>query len=150
MTVRFRDAGHILGSAIIEIWLREGDQQLKLVFTGDMGQDNQPIVRDPNIIENADYIIMESTYGNRFHLDHADRTALLAEAVNQAVADNGKLIIPSFAVGRTQDILYHLKLLRLEGRIPRSRCISIAQWRFRRPKPSAVIPSILTKKPIIC
>ncbi len=120
VTVRFRDAGHILGSAIIEIWLRENGQQLKLVFTGDLGQTNQPIIRDPNIIENADYIIMESTYGNRFHLDDdQDRVTLLAEAVKQAVADNGKLIIPSFAVGRTQDILYHLKLLRLEGRIPK-------------------------------
>lgn len=119
VTVRFRDAGHILGSAILEIWLREGDQPLKLVFTGDLGQDNQPIIRDPNIIETADYIIMESTYGNRFHLDDKDRTTLLAEAVNQTAADRGKLIIPSFAVGRTQDILYHLKLLRLEGKIPK-------------------------------
>jgi len=119
VTVRFRDAGHILGSAILEVWLQEGDRQVKLVFTGDLGQSNQPIVRDPALIEAADYIIMESTYGNRFHINNEDRLLLLSEAVNQTAAARGKLIIPSFAVGRTQDLLYHLKLLRLAGEIPK-------------------------------
>ena len=120
VTVRFRDAGHILGSAILEIWVQEGDKRIKLVFTGDIGQYNQPIVRDPALIEAADYIIMESTYGNRHHINHEDRTERLAEAVNRAVQAGGKLIIPSFAVGRTQDILYHLKQLRMAGEIPRN------------------------------
>ena len=120
VTVRFRDAGHILGSAILENWIQEGDKRVKLVFTGDIGQYNQPIVRDPALIEAADYIILESTYGNRYHINHADRTERLAEAVNRAVQAGGKLIIPSFAVGRTQDILYHLKQLRLAGQIPRN------------------------------
>ena len=119
VTVRFRDAGHILGSAILEIWVQEGDKRSKLVFSGDIGQYKQPIVRDPAIIEAADYIIIESTYGNRHHINHEDRTERLAEAVNRAAKAGGKLIIPSFAVGRTQDILYHLKQLRLAGQIPR-------------------------------
>ena len=118
VTVRFRDAGHILGSPS-RIWVQEGDKRIKLVFTGDIGQYNQPIVRDPALIEAADYIIMESTYGNRHHINHEDRTERLAEAVNRAAKAGGKLIIPSFAVGRTQDILYHLKQLRLAGQIPR-------------------------------
>lgn len=118
VTVRFRDAGHILGSAILEVWLRENNKQIKMVFTGDLGQNNQPIIRDPALIETADYLVMESTYGNRFHIDHGDRVELLAEVVNETAATNGKLIIPSFAVGRAQDLLYHLKLLRLDGKIP--------------------------------
>ncbi len=119
VTVRFRDAGHILGSSILEIWVQEGDKRTKLVFTGDLGQDNQPIIRDPALIEAADYVILESTYGNRHHINKEDRTARLAEAVNRTVQAKGKLIIPSFAVGRTQDLLYHLKLLRLSGEIPK-------------------------------
>lgn len=119
VTVRFRDAGHILGSAILEIWVQEGDKRIKLVFTGDLGQYNQPVIRDPALIEAADYIIMESTYGDRDHINKEDRTARLAEAVKRTAQAGGKLIIPSFAVGRTQDILYHLKLLRLAGEIPK-------------------------------
>lgn len=119
VTVRFQDAGHILGSAILEVWVREGEQRIKLVFSGDLGQENQPVVRDPAIIEAADYIIMESTYGDRFHINKEDRTERLAEAVRRTAQAGGKLIIPSFAVGRTQDILYHLKLLRLSGEIPK-------------------------------
>lgn len=119
VTVRFRDAGHILGSSILEIWVQEGAQRTKLVFTGDLGQTNQPIIRDPALIEAADYIILESTYGNRHHINKEDRNERLAEAVNRMVQAKGKLIIPSFAVGRTQDLLYHLKILRLSGKIPK-------------------------------
>lgn len=116
--VRFRDAGHILGSAIIEVWLNDGKNQAKLVFSGDLGQTGQPIIRDPSRIEAADYIIVESTYGNRPHENGENKLELLERVIQEANAGGGKLIIPSFAVGRTQDLLYHIKRLRLDGRIP--------------------------------
>src|SRR5690554_573099 len=116
--VRFRDAGHILGSAIIEMWLTEGDNRAKVVFSGDLGQLNQPIIRDPARVEAADFVIVESTYGSRFHENSDDKLKLLEKVIIDTDASGGKLIIPSFAVGRTQDILYHIKKLLIEGRIP--------------------------------
>jgi metallo-beta-lactamase family protein len=117
--VRLLDAGHILGSAIIELWITEAGEEIKLVFSGDLGQKNQPIIQDPTVIGMADYIVVESTYGNRFHEEHDNKTELLKKVIFQTVKSGGNLIIPAFAVGRTQDILYHLKNLFLEGAIPR-------------------------------
>lgn len=118
LRVRFRDAGHILGSSIIEMWLTEGEHTVKVVFSGDLGQADQPIIRNPARVEAADFVIVESTYGARIHEHKEDKLALLEEVILDMNAKGGKLIIPSFAVGRAQDILYHIKQLLVEGRIP--------------------------------
>lgn len=115
---RFRDAGHILGSAIIELWVTEGDQSSKLVFSGDMGQPGRPIVRDPTIIEEADILVIESTYGDRAHKNQGATEDELVEIINRTLNEQkGNVIIPAFTVGRTQEILYHLHRLTREGRL---------------------------------
>jgi len=116
--VRFHDAGHILGSAIIEVIIEENGQSKKIVFSGDLGNVNQPIIEDPTIINEADVVIMESTYGNRYHLETENKPDVLARIVNKTLKKGGNLIIPSFAVERTQDLLYDLRMLRESGKIP--------------------------------
>jgi metallo-beta-lactamase family protein len=117
--VRFVDAGHILGSAMIEVWVQEGSSEIKLVFSGDIGNHNRPIVNDPSTIAEADYVIMESTYGNRLYQQHCDKEIeLLHEIIWDTYKKGGNLIIPAFAVERTQDLLYHLILLMEEQRMP--------------------------------
>jgi len=113
----FRDAGHILGSAMIEVWVTEDEKISKLLFSGDLGQPDQPIIKDPTFIDEADYIIVESTYGNRLHEDY-DKEEKLASIINASVARGGNIIIPSFAVGRTQTMLYYLHNLLKSKRIP--------------------------------
>lgn len=113
--VRLRDAGHILGANIVELWIEEEGRKLKLVFTGDLGNGNQPIVKDPAIIENADYVIMESTYGSRYHKDVNNRVEKLSEIIAETMRKGGNLVIPSFAVERTQDLLYDLNDLYSKG-----------------------------------
>ncbi len=108
LTVRFNDAGHILGSAIIEIWIKEGEETTKLVFSGDLGMKDKPILKDPTIIEKADYLIIESTYGNRLHEKIGERIDILANIILKTVRRGGTVVIPSFAVGRTQEIIYEL------------------------------------------
>ncbi len=108
ITLRFKDAGHILGSAIIELWIKENGQEEKLVFTGDLGMKNKPILRNPETIEECDYLIIESTYGNRLHEEVEKRTEKLVDILVDTVKKNGTVVIPSFAVGRTQDIIYEL------------------------------------------
>lgn len=103
-----RDAGHIMGSASVEIWLQEGGVKRKLVFSGDLGQYDTPILNDPAAIATADCVIMESTYGNRLHRDRAATIAELGEIISSARADRGNILIPAFAVGRSQEILYYL------------------------------------------
>ncbi len=117
ITVSFRDAGHILGSSMVEIWITENGDTAKLLFSGDLGQPDQPIIKDPTPITQADYIVVESTYGARKH-DQEDPVELLATYINDTVAKGGNLIIPSFAVGRTQTLLYHLHTLFKGGLIP--------------------------------
>lgn len=117
--VRFQDAGHIMGSAIIEIWVTEGNETTKVVFSGDLGQKNQPIIEDPTYVQEADYILVESTYGSRLHQAGEDRTELLQKVIMEMLSTGGNLIIPAFAVGRTQDLLYHIKNLLMSGKIPR-------------------------------
>ena len=114
--VRFRDAGHIIGSAIVEMYVEEDGEKIKLVFSGDLGQPDQPIIKDPTIIEGADYLLMESTYGDRLHQFYDKETALL-EAVQDTMERGGNLIIPAFAVGRTQTLLYYFYKLWKEGRM---------------------------------
>ncbi|MDD3626044.1 MAG: MBL fold metallo-hydrolase [bacterium] len=109
--IRFLDAGHILGSAITEFYITEGLNTIKITFTGDLGNSNIPILRDPTFIQETDYLITESTYGNRFHEDYTRHEELLNKMINENLNNGGKIIIPSFAVGRTQTILYHLNNL---------------------------------------
>ena len=111
----FRDAGHILGSAIIELFLKEG----KVVFSGDLGQPGRPIVEDPALIEEADILLVESTYGDRNHKSLVQTLDEFAFAINDTLASKrGNVVIPSFAVGRTQEILYYLAEFNRQGRIP--------------------------------
>lgn len=114
----FRDAGHILGSAIIEVWLDEDSKTTKIVFSGDLGQPGRPILRDPTIIEDTDYLLIESTYGNRDHADQESTVNELIELVEHTRhAGGGNIIVPAFAVGRTQEVIYHLHRLSREGRV---------------------------------
>jgi len=118
LTTIFRDAGHILGSAMIEMWLEENGARSKLVFSGDLGRPNQLLMSDPSNIEAADYLFLESTYGNRDHKDEQTSRNELAEAIAYSYGNGEKVIIPAFAVERTQEILYTLFLLAKEGRLP--------------------------------
>ena len=116
----FRDAGHILGSAIVEVWVGDGPRRRKIVFSGDLGQPARPLLRDPTPIFEADYLLVESTYGNRDHKSMDATQDELVEAVNDTLErKGGNVIIPAFAVGRTQDMLYLLADLTRQGRIPR-------------------------------
>ncbi|TAH63913.1 MAG: MBL fold metallo-hydrolase [Gottschalkiaceae bacterium] len=108
VSVRFKDAGHILGSSIVELWIMEKGKWVKLVFSGDLGLPNKPIIKDPEFIEEADYLIVESTYGNREHENIEDRVNELTNIINTTVTRGGTVIIPSFAVGRTQELIYEL------------------------------------------
>jgi len=116
--VCFRDAGHILGSAIIEIWVEEGGQEKKLVFSGDLGSLDQPIIRDPTKIEKGDVLWLESTYGNRLHKSREETVNELLKIIQEAIRDQAKVVIPAFAVERTQDIIYTLGQLIRKGFIP--------------------------------
>lgn len=119
LRLRLRDAGHILGAAIVELWMTEGDQTTKFVFSGDLGNLKQPIVQDPTFISAADVVIIESTYGTRLHEDRDVRFNRLAQVVNETMERGGNLLIPAFALGRTQDLLYALRVLQDQGDIPR-------------------------------
>lgn len=108
--LRFTDAGHLLGSASIELWLTEGDEHRKIVFSGDVGNINQPLLRDPQPVEETDYLVIESTYGNRLHEKaRGDVVAELADYIQRTLDRGGNLVIPSFAVGRTQELLYAIR-----------------------------------------
>ena len=123
--VRFTDIGHLLGSACIELWLTEGDEHRKIVFSGDVGNINQPIINDPRTVEETDYLVIESTYGNRLHekntrtLDDKSSDALeaLAGYIQRAFDRGGSVIIPSFAVGRTQEMLYAIREIKQNGMV---------------------------------
>lgn len=115
---RFRDAGHILGSAILEIHITENGKTAKLVMTGDLGQPDRPILRDPTLIEEADVLFIESTYGNRAHKNMPDTMEELVHVIEHTLrVKHGNVIVPAFAVGRTQEVIYHLHQLTREGRL---------------------------------
>lgn len=117
VTVRFRDAGHILGSAIVELWVKGADWEKKLIFSGDLGQKNLPLIKDLTPIEEGDFVFVESTYGNRKHKGIKETIDEFGRAVSESLKRGGNVIIPSFAVGRTQDILYILNQLAREGKL---------------------------------
>ena len=112
ISVRFNDAGHMLGSAIIEIWVTEDGKTTKAVFTGDLGNNDLPLLDSPTMISNADYLIMESTYGSRLHMRNDDKAKMFLDIVAETLEKGGKVVIPSFAVGRTQEILYEIDKLK--------------------------------------
>ena len=116
ITIRFTDIGHLLGSSSIEVWLTEKNVTRKLVFSGDIGNKDQPIIKDPQTTDEADIVIMESTYGDRLHAEEKpDYVKELAEVLNETFAKGGNVVIPSFAVGRTQEILYFIRKIKKEG-----------------------------------
>jgi len=115
---RLRNAGHILGSSILELWVEGGEEPLKMVFSGDLGKKDQLIVKDPHEIFNADYLFVESTYGNRLHRTFEESKHELVEAIQYSVSAGEKIIIPAFAVERTQEILYVLGEFLRSGLIP--------------------------------
>jgi len=110
--VRFSDAGHMLGSSIIEVWADENGKRTKAVFTGDLGNNDIPLLGEPTMIDDADYLVMESTYGGRLHMRNDDKAKLFLSIVSETLDKGGTVVIPSFAVGRTQEILYEINCLK--------------------------------------
>lgn len=110
--VRFNDAGHMLGSSIIEIWVEEDGKTEKIVFSGDIGNNDIPLLSEPTMISETDYLVMESTYGNRLHIRNDEKAAFFLKIVSETLNGGGNVVIPSFAVGRTQEILYELNKIK--------------------------------------
>jgi len=118
VSVRFHEAGHILGSAAVELLAREDRRLFRAVFSGDLGQKNKPLVRDPEFFERAHSVVMESTYGDRLHEDPAATESRLARIINETHSAGGNIVIPVFAIERAQDMMFHLSRLIRRGRIP--------------------------------
>ena len=112
--VRFNDAGHMLGSSIIEVWVKEGEKVTKTVFTGDIGNNDIPLLSPPTMIEDTDFLVMESTYGSRLHMRNDEKAQIFLDVVSETLDNGGTVVIPSFAVGRTQEILYEINKLKDE------------------------------------
>ena len=110
--VRFNDAGHMLGSSIIELWVKEDGKETKTVFTGDLGNNDIPLLDSPTMIEDTDYLVMESTYGSRLHLRNDEKAEMFLNIVSETLDNGGTVVIPSFAVGRTQEILYEINKIK--------------------------------------
>ena len=119
ISVRFTDIGHLLGSASIEVWIEEGDVSKKIVFSGDVGNIEQPILKDPSLTDEADYIVIESTYGNRIHSEERpDYLGEFTRILRETFLKGGNVVIPSFAVGRTQEILYFIREIKEQNLLP--------------------------------
>lgn len=110
--VRFNDAGHMLGSSTIEIWIRENGENKKIVFSGDLGNNDIPLLAEPTMTQDADFLVMESTYGNRLHIKNENKAKTFINIVTDTIKNGGTVVIPSFAVGRTQEILYELNKIK--------------------------------------
>ena len=115
--VKFSDAGHLLGSASIEVWINEDGEERQIVFSGDIGNINRPIIKDPSYINDADYVVMESTYGDRYHSTDVDYVSELAGICQRTFDRGGNVVIPAFAVGRTQEMLYYFRKIKEDGLI---------------------------------
>ena len=118
VTAKYHDAGHILGSAMIAINIKADGESRRIIFSGDIGRWDRPILRDPSLFEHADYVVMESTYGNRTHGAVADIENELKEVIDQTIESRGNIVVPSFAIERAQEVLYHMNDLLSEKRIP--------------------------------
>lgn len=114
----FTDVGHLLGSASIEVWIEEDGIKRKIVFSGDIGNHDKPIIKDPQYLSEADFVVMESTYGNRNHNSTKDSVTELASIIERTLKRGGNLVIPSFAVGRTQELLYYIRKIKSDNMIP--------------------------------
>ncbi len=117
ISLRFLDAGHLLGSASISLTVREGDQERTVLFSGDLGNIDRPLIRNPQMPENADYVVIESTYGDRLHGPRPDYTGQLTQILQETFARGGNVVIPCFAVGRTQEMLYLLRTIKDSGAV---------------------------------
>ena len=118
LTIRFSDVGHLLGSASIELWATENGKTTKIVFSGDIGNINQPIIKDPQYLKEADYVVMESTYGDRSHGGTPDYVAEFTKIITETFRMGGNVVIPSFAVGRTQELLYFIRKIKTDNLVP--------------------------------
>ena len=122
LKVRFVDAGHLLGSSSIEMWISEntgeGVEERKIVFSGDIGPGNRPLIKDPEYLTSADYVVMESTYGDRTHETPPDYAVELARVIRDTFTRGGNLVIPAFSVGRTQEMLYFIRRIKMENLLP--------------------------------
>lgn len=118
VSVRFFDAGHILGAAMLELTVDRGGSQRRILFSGDIGQWDKPLVQDPTVFQQADYVVMESTYGDRDHDTTRDVEDQLCEVINRTVKAGGNIVIPTFAIERAQELMYHLSRLVRDDRIP--------------------------------
>ena len=119
LTVRFIDAGHLLGSSSIEMWVREDEEEVKIAFSGDIGHSGKPLIKDPKFITEADYVVIESTYGDRNHAPAPDYARELAAVIDRTFARGGNVVIPAFSVGRTQEMLYFLRKIKTERLLSR-------------------------------
>ena len=115
LTVAFTDIGHLMGSAAISLWLDDGETRKKIVFSGDVGNLSQPLLNDPKFVRGADYVVVESTYGNRLHEARVDPTPAMVDVIQRTLDRGGNVIIPSFAVGRTQEMLYIIRDIKMRG-----------------------------------
>ncbi len=120
ITIRFTDVGHLLGSASIEVFAAEGEETRTIVFSGDLGNRNKPILRDPIYTKKADYVVMESTYGDRLHGETPDYAGEIAEVIERTFEKGGNVVIPAFAVGRTQELLYFIRQIKEQGLVKRN------------------------------
>ena len=122
LKVRFVDAGHLLGSSSIEMWISEntaeGVEERKIVFSGDIGPGNRPLIKDPEYLTSADYVVLESTYGDRTHETPPDYAVELARVIRDTFTRGGNLVIPAFSVGRTQEMLYFIRRIKMENLLP--------------------------------
>jgi metallo-beta-lactamase family protein len=119
VSVRFREAGHILGSASIDLFVREGRRSFRAVFSGDLGQRSKPLIRDPHVFDQAQAVVVESTYGDQDHENPADTENMLGRIIKETAAAGGNVVIPVFAVERAQEMMFHLSRLIRQSRIPR-------------------------------
>ncbi len=115
LVVSFSDIGHLMGSAAVSLWMTDGGTTKKFVFSGDVGNLNQPILNDPKLVQDADYVMIESTYGNRLHESRIDSTPAMVDVIQRTLDRGGNVIIPSFAVGRTQEMLYIIRDIKMRG-----------------------------------
>ena len=125
ISIRFTDVGHLLGSASIEMWITEDGVSKKIVFSGDIGNTNQPLIKDPEYLSEADYVVMESTYGDRTHGERPDYVTELANIIQETFDRGGNVVIPAFAVGRTQEMLYFIREIKEKGLVTGHGCFKV-------------------------
>lgn len=146
--VTFHDAGHVLGSSIIQVKVRNGNEARTILFSGDMGRPNRPIVCDPAVFENADYVLIESTYGNRDHAETGNIKQQIADVINETLVVGGNIIVPSFALERAQEILYYIDELLMEEKIPKIRMFLDSPMAARITKVFRKHPELMDKETV--